>query len=115
EDPGVGLDDLAERPEADTLAVGQRAALPPGDQVRVGLRDLEQLRDEAALADAGHADERDQLGRLLRARPVERVGEEAALPFAPDERRPELLLDVAAEARPRRHRLPDLDRLRLPL
>ena len=33
EDPGVRLDDLAERPEAHALAVGKGASLPPGDEV----------------------------------------------------------------------------------
>ena len=34
EDPGVRLDDLAQRPERDPLAVGQAAALPPADELR---------------------------------------------------------------------------------
>ena len=115
EDPGVRLDDLAERPEAHALAVREGAALPPGDDLLVGVGDLEQLGDEAALADAGHADERDELRRLLRARPRQRVGEEVALALPPDERRPQLLLDVAAEARAGADRLPHLDRLGFPL
>ena len=115
ENPGVRLDDLAERPEADALAVGERAALPPGDELGVGLGDLEQLGDEAALADPGHADERDELRGLLSPRARERVGEQAALALAADERRPQPLLDVAAEARAGGDRLPDPDRLGLPL
>src|SRR5262249_20279551 len=61
EDPGVRLHDLAERPEAHALAVRERPALAPVDQVGIGLSDLEQLGDEPALADAGDADERHEL------------------------------------------------------
>ena len=75
EDPGVRLDDLAQRPEADPLAVGERTALPPGDDLLLGIGDLEQLRHETALADAGNTDERDELRRLLGACPGQRVGE----------------------------------------
>ena len=43
------------------------------------------------------------------------VGEQASLALASDERRAQLLLHVAAEARPGAYRLPRLDRLRLTL
>ena len=74
EDAGLRLDHLAERPEGDAVAVGQAAALPPGDQVRRALDRLEELEHEPALADPRHADERDELRRALvrhagRARP----------------------------------------------
>src|SRR5204862_117291 len=111
----VGLDDPAERPAAHALAVREGAALAPGDDVLVRIRGLEQLGDEAALADAGYADEGHELSRLLRASVRESVGEQVALALAADERRPQLLLHVAAEARPGAERLPDLDRLGFPL
>src|SRR5579859_1094175 len=114
EDPGVRLDDLAERPEAHALAVGEGTTLTPGDDLLVCVGDLEQLGDEAALADAGDADERDELRRLFRAGALEGVGEEAALALPADERRAQLLLDVAAEAGAGGDDLPDRDRLRLP-
>ena len=45
----------------------------------------------------------------------ESVGEQAPLAFAADERCPQLLFDIAAEARASGDSLPHLDRLRLPL
>src|SRR4029077_16526700 len=77
--------------------------------------DLEQLGDEAALADPGDSDECDELCGLLPACALEAVCEQASLALAPDERGPQLLLDVAAEAGAGGHCLPDLDRLGLPL
>ena len=38
QDPGVGLEDLPERPERDALAVGEAPTLAPGDQVGLGRR-----------------------------------------------------------------------------
>ena len=34
QDPGLGLHDLSQRPEADPVPVGQASALPPGDELR---------------------------------------------------------------------------------
>ena len=39
EDARLRLDDLAERPERDPVAVGEAAALAPGDELGVGLDD----------------------------------------------------------------------------
>src|ERR1051325_75804 len=86
EDARLRLHDLAERLVAQPFAVGQRASLPPPDQVRVAVDELEELRDESALADAGDADESDELRRVLAARAVERVAERAEFALAPDER-----------------------------
>ena len=74
EDPGLRLHDLAERPEAHAARrTARRTALAPGDELGVGLDDLEQLVDEAALADPRDADERDELGRRsVRARRTRR-------------------------------------------
>ena len=55
EDARLRLRHLAERPEADALAVWQAAALAPGDQLGQRLDDREQLGDEPALADPGNA------------------------------------------------------------
>jgi len=68
ENSRLGLDDLAERPEGDSLAVRQRTALSPGNQLRVGRDVVEELEYEAALADARHADERHELRRSVLAR-----------------------------------------------
>ena len=39
QDARLRLDDLGKRPEADPLAVGERAALPPAEQLGVSIRD----------------------------------------------------------------------------
>src|SRR5438067_11524245 len=111
----VGLEDaplrfhhLGKRPVADALAVRQRPALPPEDQLRILLAALqrsEQLRDESALADAGNADERDELERALLPCAGERPLERLELSVASDERRPCLRRDVDAEPRVRLQRL----------
>ena len=114
EDPGVRLHDLAERPVAQALAVGQRAALPPPDQLRVTVDELEELADEPALADPGHARQGHELRLEIAAAAIERLGQEADLALAPDERGTGALLEVEPEARARRERLPHHDRLALP-
>jgi hypothetical protein len=43
------LNHLAERPEGDALPLRKRAALPPGDQLRLLLDHVMQLVDEARL------------------------------------------------------------------
>ena len=58
EDAGLGLDDLAQGPEGDPVAIGQAAALAPGDQLRPVVQEGRQLSDQAALADAGGAGHR---------------------------------------------------------
>ena len=99
EDAGLRLDDLAERPERDPVAVREAASLAPGDELRVGLDDAVELVDEAALADARDADEREELRRALVARPLERVPDDAELALAADELGARLVRDVDAEAR----------------
>ncbi len=99
EDAGLRLDDLAERPERDPVAVREAAALAPGDELGVGLDDAVELVDEAALADAGDADEREELRRPLVPRPLEGVPDDAELALASDELGARLVRDVDAEAR----------------
>ena len=74
-----------------------------------------ELVDEPALADAGDADEREELRRPLVARALEGVADDAELALAADELRARLVRDVDAEARVRCDRLPDGDRLGLAL
>ena len=111
----LSLDHLGERPEAHAFAVRQRAPLAPQDQLGVDLDGREELADEPALADAGDADERDELRRPFAPNPLERVAERLELTSAADERRCIRLFDVHAESRPCLHRLPDVHRLRLAL
>ena len=115
EDSRLRLHDLAERPERDPLPVGQRTALSPEDQLGILVDDPPQLVDEAALTDARHADEGDELWLSLGSSARERVGHEIELALAADERPTALLEDVDAEARPRRDRDPGGERLRLAL
>jgi hypothetical protein len=111
EDPGVGLDHLAERPEADALTIRKRAALAPVDELRVMLDRLEELVDEAALPDPGLADERHELGGADAPRALERVQQRVELALTADKWRPHAARDVDADARSRLYCLPRGDRL----
>ena len=95
------LHHLAERPEGDALAVWKRTALPPVDELS-GSRstDLGELPDEPALADAGDADERDELNVRSSPGTRERRMQEIELPLPADERSAAGLL----ESTPKRDR-----------
>ena len=114
EDPGVRLRHLGQRPVGDPLPVGQRAALAPVDQLRLGVYHLRELVDEAALADPGHADEGHELRRAFFSRTREGVPQQVELAPTADERRTGLH-DVDAEPGPGFLRLPHGHRLSLPL
>jgi hypothetical protein len=76
-------DDFAQRPVGDSLAV-RRA---PADQdVRAFGRDRRQLGDEARLAYAGFAEDRDQLRCPVGGDPRDRLPEATGLLVAPDQR-----------------------------
>ena len=57
EDARVGLDDLAQGPEADPVAVRQAAADTPGDEIGQGVHVSREFADEPRLADAGVRDD----------------------------------------------------------
>ena len=109
EDPGLRFHHLGERPEASTPSpYGERATVAPEDELRSPRLDrLEQLVDEAALADAGNADERDELRLAARAHARERPTSSVELVFATDERRARSRREIDAEARRACQRLPD--------
>ena len=107
EDARLRLDDLAECPQRDSVAVREAAALTPRDELGIGVDDPVELVDEAALADPGDADEREELRRSLVSRPLEGVSHDAELALAPDELGARLVRDVDAEARVRGDRRPD--------
>ena len=66
EDPGLRLDDLAERPERDSLAVRKRTPLTPDDELGIVVDDAKSSRHEPRLLPIpGHADERDELRLAL--------------------------------------------------
>ena len=115
EDAGLRLDHLRQRPVADPFGVRQRPALAPVRQYAAALDRLEELADEAALADPGDADERHQLRRALPPRTFERSLELLELTVAADERRARLGCEVDSEPRPRLQHLPHRDRLVLAL
>ena len=82
-DPGRALDHLGERPVGDTLSVGQAAAREDG----CALEALDELAREPALADAGLAVDREQVGAPVAQRAVVGVAQQLELRVAPDERR----------------------------
>jgi hypothetical protein len=86
QDPGLGLDHLAQGPEGHALAVGQGASLAPGGQLRLGVDGGQQLGDQPALADPGGTDEGDLPGGAVGAHPGQGVAEPPQLGLAPDQR-----------------------------
>ena len=96
-DHRLGLDadrdqDLDERPVRDALPVGEAA--PAQDVGRVADA-LEEVGDEARLADAGRPEEREEPARAVGDRVLVVAPEPLALALAPDERR----LEMARERR----------------
>src|SRR5207302_7087803 len=93
---------------------GERAAVPPPDQLLVGFDRAEELVDEPALADARLADEGDELERAVVAHARERVDEHVDLARAADKSRPRHT-HVDFEPRARLHGFPHRDTLGLAL
>ncbi|HYN18899.1 MAG TPA: hypothetical protein VEY96_12525, partial [Actinomycetes bacterium] len=93
EDAGFALDDLGQGPVGHptggggaSLVPGRGAALPPGDQVAVGVEGPTELGHQPALADAGRAEQGDELGAALGLGPLERLQQRAQLAVAADQR-----------------------------
>ncbi len=95
--------------------VGERASLPPGRALLLGVRVPEELPDEPALPHPRRTDERHELGRALVAGTLERVAQQSELDVAPDEARAAVLADVDAEPSAGADCEPDRHRLRLSL
>jgi hypothetical protein len=115
EHAGLGLDDLAERPEGHALGVGRRASETEVDEVQHLVDAAEQLEDEAALADPRLADDRHELRRATAAHAVEDAEQEGQLRAAADERLARRLTDADAPTCTRGDRLPYGDRFCLAL
>ena len=115
EHAGLGLDDLAERPEGDALGVGRRASKAEVDEVHHLVDAPEELEDEPALADPRLADDRHELRRAAAADAVEHAEQEGELRATADQRLACGLADADAPTRPRGDRLPYGDRLCLAL
>ena len=71
QDPRVRLHDLAERPEADPVSVGQTSALTPGDKLGELVNVAGKLADQARLAETWLRDDGDELRRWPRSGPFE--------------------------------------------
>ena len=78
-----GLDHLGQGPVGDALAVREAAT----DEHRCALEPVDELAREPALADAGLAVDREQVGAAVAHRAVEGVAEQLELGFAADQRR----------------------------
>ncbi len=96
EQPAAFADHLAERPEADPLAVGRRAAVVPPDGVHQAVDVLQELPGQSCLADPGGADDRHEAGPPVPACRVEELLEHPQLIVAADERGLERLAPVPA-------------------
>ena len=114
--PACALTISASAQKATPFAVGQRAPLAPHDETaRVLVHRSRELPDETALADARHANERDELRRALALDARESLEQDFELLTAPDELGAPALRDVDAIAGASLERLPHGDRFGLPL
>jgi hypothetical protein len=93
EDACLRLDDLAQRPERDSLPVREATALLPPHVVRTQVEDRLELVQEPALTGARLSDDRHQLDGLGADRAIKRVDQHGALRIAADERSPVAFLD----------------------
>ena len=87
QDPALRLDDLAQRPERDALAVREASTLAPADESWPIVHLHEELGAQSALADARLADDRHKLARRLLHGPRECPAEHLPLELAADHRR----------------------------
>ena len=115
QDAGVGLDDLAERPKGDVLAVGQAVALPPRDHLWQGVHAGKELLHQTTLADARFAEKHGELGSPRGCGLLEQGPQEGELDLTADERRELGSFDVDPAAHDRRLGQPGGHRFALPL
>ena len=104
------LDDLAQRPERQAVAVGRAAALAPAHDGRTAVDVAQELEHESRLAYAGLADDHRELRLRRGSHLLQQPSQDAELDLAVDERRRELLARVDAHARDRAAHQPALDR-----
>ena len=83
----LSFHDLGEAPEGRSLAVRERATLPPDDELRIGVDHLEELAHETRLSDPWHADDGDELRLETRSRPSQSTDQDVQLVVPSDERR----------------------------
>src|SRR6266542_2403432 len=115
EDPEVLLQHLEEGPVRDSLAVREATAGPEQRLRRFGAQPLPELADEPRLADAGIADDRDQLRLATSGHPAVCVLQLCQLAVATDEGRPQSADAARAHQRQGAHELAALNTARLSL
>ena len=86
EDARLGLDDLAQRPERDSLPVGKTATLPPADPLRPVVQPTPELSHEPRLPHSRLARDRDELNGLLSDGAGIGILEKDEVVLPPDER-----------------------------
>ena len=114
-DAGLCLDDLREGPERDPVAVREAATLAPRRELGLGVDHARELVEQAALADPGNAEKRNELGCALLACAIEGGTKGGELAFAANEIARDVVEHLAPEPRASLGCLPDRDRLRFPL
>src|SRR5919197_1825606 len=82
----LGLDDLTQGPEGDSLPVRRRSPLAPANQLGSSIEGAEELAHEPALPDSRNADEGESLDRTGSLRAFEGLHEHRQLAPAVDER-----------------------------
>ena len=115
EDRRLPLHDLAERPEGDSLSVRETASLAPADDLQLRVHVGEELGDQAALAHARLADDRDQLHRTLLRCARSKIPIRSGFSSSRPTNGVACSREVGAEADTDGLRTPERKRLRLPL
>ncbi len=115
ENAGLRFHDLGQRPERHAVPVCEASALSPGRELLLGVDNAGEFVQQAALADAGDADERHELWRALLAHAVEGRLEQTDFSRAADQLAGHVVEHFRPESRARLDRLPDRDRFGLPL
>jgi hypothetical protein len=112
EDSRLSLHHFSERPVRDSLAIGERASLPPEHELGPVVNPLPELGEESCLADARFARHRHELHGCIAQRSRIDGLEEREVVIAADQRCAHDRLHVDAKTAARRNRLPQRQRLR---
>ena len=96
--PACALTISPRRPERDPFAVREAAALAPRHEPRPRINVGEELGDDAALAETGFADDRDQADGVSCDALVEKPGKQGKVDLATDKRAAVGSGDVRAKA-----------------
>ena len=113
QDPGMGLEDLSQRPIRDALSVREASPLAPDGDVGRAVEVRPELGDDPALPDPGFADDGDELDATPGDRLLEYAPEDREVHLATDEWGVVRTREVGAQVRTRRDRMEDADGLGL--